>query len=106
DATGRRAALARRLGARRTRGARLIALYAHAPRAPEPASTRTLIEAVRDGWWYAAWLPSGGAVAALHVRPDEAARLRADPAAWRAALAGTRHLAAFAGLPFGPLRAA
>lgn len=92
DATGRRAALARRLGARRRRDAAQIALYALGSPAAELRLSRTVIEAVPRGWWYAARLPSGAVLAGLHVRPREAARLLADPDAWHRALAETRHV--------------
>jgi hypothetical protein len=52
-----------------------------------------LIEAVPQGWWYAARLPGGAPVAGLHVGPEDARRLATDAAAWRTALAGTRHVA-------------
>jgi len=93
DATGRRAALARRLGARRLRDARLVACYAVGQPGADVPLSRTLIEAVPQGWWYAARLPGGAPVAGLHVGPEDARRLATDAAAWRTALAGTRHVA-------------
>lgn len=92
DATGRRAVLARRLGVERRRASRLVALYAFGEaRLPGPLD-RTLIEAVPAGWWYAASLPSGACVAGFHTDAREAARLRADRAAWERAFAGARHV--------------
>jgi len=93
DATGRRATVARRLGARRLRDARLVACYAVGQAGADRPLSRTLIEAVPNGWWYASRLPSGAPVAGLHVGPDDARRLATDAQAWRAALAGTRHVA-------------
>jgi len=94
DATGRRAVLARRLGSRRMRDLRLVALYGVGRPGAPPQFSRTVVEAVPRGWWYAAYLPSGAPVAGLHVGPHDAARLGAQGAAWRAALTETRHIAA------------
>ena len=96
DATGRRSAVARRLGARRERDVQLIALYA----ASEPSGfqlNRTIIEAAPQGWWYAARLPSGAALAGFHTSPQHATSLRADPRRWLGALEDTRHLASALG---------
>ncbi len=96
DATGRRSAVARRLGARRERDVQLIALYA----ASEPSGfqlNRTIIEAAPQGWWYAAGLPSGAALAGFHTSPQHATFLRADPRRWLGALEDTRHLASALG---------
>lgn len=92
DATGRNAGPARRIGARLRRGPRLVAVWATGICATgvvagDRRSDRTLIEARDDGWWYGAFLPDGRPVAAFHTAPGPAARLRADPAAWRAGLA-------------------
>jgi flavin-dependent dehydrogenase len=93
DATGRRAMLARSLGARRLRDARLVALYAIGRPGAAPRFHRTVVEAVANGWWYAAQLPSGAPIAGLHVGPRDAARIAAQSGAWQAALAGTLHAA-------------
>jgi flavin-dependent dehydrogenase len=95
DATGRRAVLARRLGARRLRDAPLIALYALGRPYMALRLNRTIVEAASRGWWYAAVLPSGKPLAGFHVRPKEAVRLAADPPRWRQALAETRHVGAW-----------
>jgi flavin-dependent dehydrogenase len=85
DATGRSAALARALGARRRWTDHLIALHARsAPGAPD-VDARTLVEAVAEGWWYLAPQPDGSVVAALHVDASQARALRL-PAAWADAL--------------------
>jgi flavin-dependent dehydrogenase len=77
DATGRRSVLARSLGAKRIYDSVLVAIYAYSKdAAPQPRSQRSVIEATEDGWWYCAYLPSGLAVAGIHVRPGNAARLR------------------------------
>jgi flavin-dependent dehydrogenase len=96
DATGRSAALARRLGAARIRHDRLVAVHARfRPRADADVDARTLVEAVPDGWWYTALLPSRERVAACLADADGAAggRLR-EPAGFLAALAGTTHVRA------------
>lgn len=94
DATGRRGMLARQLGARRLRDAPLVALYALGQSGAVPRLHRSVIEAVSNGWWYAAHLPSGAPVAGFHVGPRDAVRLAGDEVAWRAALAATHHVAA------------
>lgn len=92
DATGRRAALARRLGARRLRDTGLVAIYGLSKRTSEVYSNRTFIEAVRQGWWYSAWLPSGAPIAGIHLSPDDAAPIAKSFPAWRRALANTKHI--------------
>jgi flavin-dependent dehydrogenase len=92
DATGRRAAIARRLGAQRLRDAPLVAVYATATSATGFGLNRTVIEAVPRGWWYAARLPSGVALAGFHTHRGDAVRLLAEPDHWRDALADTRHV--------------
>ncbi|HYN05944.1 MAG TPA: tryptophan 7-halogenase [Vicinamibacterales bacterium] len=71
DATGRRAAFARRLGARRTVHDRLFAVaglcrFAGAP----PRNTFTIVESGPLGWWYSARLPDGRMVVALMTDAD------------------------------------
>lgn len=92
DATGRRAAIARRLGARQTREARLVAFYAIGDVEPDFQLNRNVVEAVPDGWWYAARLPSGAPVAGFHTRVGKDARL--DRSGWARAFADTRHISA------------
>ncbi|MGO9465424.1 MAG: fad dependent oxidoreductase, partial [Isosphaeraceae bacterium] len=89
DATGRRAAVVRRLGAVRRRDVRLVAVYAVGRAGPTFQLNRTLIEATPDGWWYAARLPSGDAIAGFHTSPKEAVPLVRNPELWRQALAAT-----------------
>jgi flavin-dependent dehydrogenase len=93
DATGRRAAIARRLGISRIRDSRLIAFYATGRADANFQLNRTVIEAVPGGWWYAARLPSGAPVAGFHTDAQKAARLHAEPDAWSRELARTRHVA-------------
>jgi flavin-dependent dehydrogenase len=56
DATGRRARLARALGARRHVVDRLVGVAVQYRGAPTDGGF-TLVEAVRDGWWYSAPVP-------------------------------------------------
>jgi flavin-dependent dehydrogenase len=81
DATGRACALARRLGARRERYDRLIALVAFSACDSSPAmDNATLIEAGPEGWWYSAVLPSQQMVVAYMTDND---LLPSDHADWR-----------------------
>ena len=93
DCSGRRAAFARRQGARRDRVDRLIACAAvFASKAADPDAT-TLIEAVADGWWYTARLP--GATRILMFLTDSdlpSAREVRAPDAFRRRLAQTQHV--------------
>lgn len=94
DATGRRAVLARKNGARRVQHDRLLGIAWWHPGTSDPA---TLVETVPTGWWYCA--PSGdGMIAilfsdtdlldwrAVHARPRE---LLADAPHTRARIAAT-----------------
>jgi len=94
DATGRAAAVARRLGARRHTDEPLVAVVGRGRPDPAHRFARSIVETVPEGWWYAALLPDGTPTFMLHTGPEEAARLLAAPDAWRAALAATRHVAA------------
>lgn len=89
DATGRRAALARRLKVRRIALDRLTATYARLPASPRAQSGFTLIEAVAEGWWYAAPVP-GGSLVAFHTDADLISSAEMRGGGWRAALAKTR----------------
>jgi flavin-dependent dehydrogenase len=63
DATGRRAGLARKLGARRIRHQPQIGVVARWP-ATQMQSAWLNIESVPDGWWYAVSDPSGAHILA------------------------------------------
>ncbi len=92
DATGRKSVLSRLFGAKRIRDTFLIAVYARSEKtATGPRSQRTVIEATLDGWWYAAYLPSGRVLAGIHVSPRDAARLR-ERNEWCKAWSRTRHV--------------
>jgi flavin-dependent dehydrogenase len=74
DAGGRAATFARRQGARRRRLDRLIASTLFlSPYGASPCEGLTLVEAVRDGWWYSAPLPDSRLAVAFFTDPDLAA---------------------------------
>jgi flavin-dependent dehydrogenase len=95
DATGRRAALARRLGVQRFRDERLIAFYGVGRIDPDWQADRTIVEAVSEGWWYAARLPSGAPIAGFHTRARKASDLRIKRDAWTEELIQTQHVSKF-----------
>ena len=73
DAGGRRATLASRLGARRYRIDRMVALAHVAPACSELAGM-VLTEPFEEGWWYAARLPDARAIVTLMTDVDIARR--------------------------------
>jgi len=95
DATGRAAAIAHRLGARRRIQDRLTGLYT-VLRHDETSSSDgfSRIEADDDGWWYTAPLPNGNRIVAYHTDSDRPS-LRQFSAAdgFMAALRRTRMIA-------------
>jgi flavin-dependent dehydrogenase len=91
DATGRAAAIARARGAKRTVYDQLTGVFTLVD-AQRPADRFTLVEAVENGWWYAASVAGGRMVVALMSDSDIIRRERLlDPARWRAAFEATRH---------------
>lgn len=93
DASGRRAALARWLGAQRQRLDQQVALAVRCP--PEVLHPdgralvgRVWVEAVASGWWYATVLPDASVLLSLMTDQDLARSLR-QPEVWLAALRGT-----------------
>jgi len=79
DATGRRAAMARRLGARIVRDDTLLAHVFFIDETLD--DTYTHIEAVEDGWWYRAPVPGGKTVAMFVGAPASRRLARRRPAA-------------------------
>jgi flavin-dependent dehydrogenase len=65
DASGRASFVARRLGAHRTDHDRLAGVYAFFQTPTGPNDTRTMVEAMPNGWWYSSYLPNAGLVAAF-----------------------------------------
>jgi flavin-dependent dehydrogenase len=80
DATGRRAFLARQLGARRQRLSRQSAIvgWLRHPLGDEDRTTRS--RSAQDGWWYTARLPQGTRVIVFHGLPATIAALLHNPA--------------------------
>lgn len=104
DATGRPAAIARRLGARLTRLDRLISLTV----LTEPAASSgfdgfAMVEGAEIGWWYASRLPGNKAVVALMTDADLAreANLR-SPGIFRRAWAETSEIGRLVPVPDHP----
>jgi flavin-dependent dehydrogenase len=93
DASGRRSAVARKLGATRFVDTRSTAVYRLGRLKREIQFDRTLIEAVPKGWWYAGLLPSGMLSVGLHTHPKEAAVFSTNATAWQSFFAQTRHIA-------------
>ena len=92
DATGRRAAAARRIGIGRKRDTPLIALYRLGKPETHDRLKSTVVEAVPKGWWYAAFLPGGIPIAGLHLRPQDMALFNWKSEGWHRALRETRHI--------------
>ena len=101
DATGKRASLARRLGARREVHDRLVGVTSWWAGEGGDRAQVTLVEAVPCGWWYSAVLPDGRMVAALMTdvemvrarglhRPGALAEALAEAPETAARLAGLR----------------
>ncbi len=105
DATGHRAAIAKALGAKTRLHDRLICVYGFFELAHGSRFRRlTLLEAVEEGWWYAARLP-GDRLAVAFAGDGDVIRRRGlrRAAPWRAFLSETRHLRpALAGCRFVP----
>lgn len=94
DASGRRAVLSRMLNQPRKKGPPLVALWAvtkHRDTASEekPCS-QTLIESQAQGWWYAAYLPNGRAMAIFHTSANYATTLKKSPKLWQQQLEETK----------------
>jgi len=94
DATGRPAALARRIGSIRRAGTQLVAasvVYRLSPTHPLRRAP-ALIESRREGWWYSALQSDGWLVVTCFTDADLAHALRLqDGQGWRSALAQAPH---------------
>ena len=97
DATGRRAAFARRAGAEIRSIDSLVAVVQRWRQPDARAMERaTLVESCETGWWYGAPLPDGHGVLAFMTDADLLKRLRLTSAtAFDAALAQTRSMRKF-----------
>jgi flavin-dependent dehydrogenase len=95
DATGRSAAFARTTGAERTERDRLCVVCGFFDGVTAASPSRlTLLEAERDGWWYAAALPDNRLIVAFST---DASTVRqaglTRPGRWLARCLGTHHVA-------------
>jgi flavin-dependent dehydrogenase len=97
DATGRRAQVARALGAQRMLFDRLVGVAVNWAGVEAAEQGHLLVEAAREGWWYSAPLPGGtqhaadAMVAMLMTDSDLCGRLRLTVAElWQAILQSTR----------------
>jgi flavin-dependent dehydrogenase len=97
DATGRRASVARALGARRVRCDRLVGLVGTCSARAGDLDARTLVEAVPEGWWYTALVPGERRVVAFMTDADLVPVGPRTPAGFRALLARTEHVAPLVG---------
>lgn len=97
DATGRRAQVARALGAQRMLFDRLVGVAVHWAGVDAAEQGHLLVEAAREGWWYSAPLPGGAQhdtdamIAMLMTDADLCGRLRLTVAeSWQAILQSTQ----------------
>lgn len=95
DAAGRSARYAARFGAERKVHDRMVGVCATLqPRNGIPQRQVVRIEAVRDGWWYAAPLPDNRISVVFMSDADIVhAHRYNDPQVWAASLATTQHIA-------------
>jgi len=88
DATGRRAQVARALGAQRLQFDSLVGVAVRWSGIAAGEQSHLLVEAAEEGWWYSAPLPENGMVAMLMTDADLCASTRLNRApVWHSALA-------------------
>jgi flavin-dependent dehydrogenase len=98
DSSGRASAVARKLGLKRVNYDRAVAIHAECSRIKTTETTSlpnyqgaTLIEAVENGWWYRAPLPSGKYILSFHSDSDlPITALMQKPSYWLDALRSTK----------------
>lgn len=90
DASGRHSILSRSLGIRRIKDSPLVAVYSWGKN--RSSESRTLVEAVSEGWWYTAALPDGRRVAAMQTSAEHARFLLRSPAMFAEAMRDALHL--------------
>jgi 2-polyprenyl-6-methoxyphenol hydroxylase-like FAD-dependent oxidoreductase len=95
DASGGRAVVARRCGARFVAADRLVGIARFfagggadscitSPQGPSASGHGTMVEAFEDGWWYTAGLPDGRSIVVCMTDADLARRLKLyEPREWR-----------------------
>ncbi len=94
DCSGRAAAVAQRLGARRIHDDKLVAVAVlHTPGIPGDVDAMTMVEAAPDGWWYTALLPRGRRIF-VYLTDGDLPDVRAmrDLGRWLARLKQTEHI--------------
>jgi flavin-dependent dehydrogenase len=97
DASGRRAAYARRHGGRLVAGDRLTAVIAVYARGDDDRDTTTTVEAVEYGWWYTCPIPGGRRVVAFLTDGDLLAPGVRTAAGFDRHVRATLHVAALVG---------
>lgn len=97
DATGRRAELARSLGARRHRADLLVARFAMVDRQPDDVDAQTRIEADSGGWWYSAPAADDRRVVAYLTDADLLPAQLRTATGYAATLSRTAHIRAGSG---------
>jgi flavin-dependent dehydrogenase len=100
DATGRQSFMASRLGARRRKFDRLMAMIVVSD-LPGDSRAGTSIESCRSGWWYTTPLPSGGRVVAFLTDADLIPSHRERREFWRDSFEATTHIRNLVSLPDG-----
>ncbi len=98
DSTGRQSFMAARMGARRRKFDRLMAMIAVSDR-PGDSRAGTSIESCRSGWWYTTPLPSGGRVTAFLTDADLIPDHRERREFWRNSYEATTYIRNFVSLP-------
>ncbi len=90
DATGANAHFARAAGARQLVDDQLLALVRFSNIRAGAMTFQTLLEAVRDGWWYSARLPDDRVITMFVTERDVLLRMRSEGGlAWTRALSAT-----------------
>lgn len=92
DATGRRAVVARKLGAKRQRDDNLMAVYTWLRLDSGDSDTRALVESCAEGWWYTARLPDHTRVLVFHTDQAHVADYLREPRLFDEALSKTVHI--------------
>ncbi|OSX57524.1 hypothetical protein POSPLADRAFT_1036953 [Postia placenta MAD-698-R-SB12] len=96
DASGRKASVARKLGAKTIKTDALLAfhmLFSATASTQHDHDGRTVIEAATAGWWYTAQLPRGRRVVVYHTNDDDAsAKLARKQAGFLALLDETKYI--------------
>jgi flavin-dependent dehydrogenase len=86
DASGRKSVVSRTFGAKRRAADKLVGVYAvqsaNLPSGPCDVDSRTLVEAVPDGWWFSILTPQGTRTVTLLSDGDLLKRQNTHDASW------------------------